>query len=305
MKNFNLKNYTTFKIGSEPKDFFIVKNEKELINILNSINNKFFILGGGSNLLVSDNVDEYSIIKMENKGIAIKENIIEVESGELFQVVINTMIDNNLSGLEWGAGIPGTIGGSIFGNSGSFGGEIKDSIENVEVLDTETKEKKILNNNECNFFYRNSIFKKNQNKYIILRAIFKLNKVDSNIIREIYNKNLETKKNTQPITKHSAGCIFKNVYYDVDNKKLLNFIEKYKENNIFKERKQIPVAFLIDKLGLKGFNINDAEISNIHANFIVNNGNADYRDVKELIEIIKTKFLDTFDLKIEEEIEEI
>jgi len=306
MENINLKKYTTFKIGGEPKNFFIVKNNEELINIIYKLEGKFFILGGGSNLLVSDNIKDYTVVKIENRGIEIESNILKVEAGENFQLIINTAINNNLSGLEWGSGIPGTIGGVIFGNSGSFGGEIKDSLENVEVFDLESKTKNIFSNKECNFSYRSSIFKENKNRYIILRAVFKLKKVNNNSeIKNIYNKNLEIKKNTQPIGKFSAGCVFKNVVYDFNNLKLTSFMDNYSEKDIFIQKKQIPTAFLIDKFGLKGLNVGDAEISKIHANFIVNNGNASYNDVKKLINIIKEKCFNVIGVELEEEIEEI
>lgn len=304
MENINLKDHTTFKIGSYPKHFYIIKNEIDILNILDKINNKYLIFGDGSNLLISDKIKEYDVIKIQNKGIKIDNNFIEVEAGENLQFVINTIIKNNLKGLEWGSGIPGTIGGAIFGNSGSFGGEIKDSLESVEVFDIENRTKKMFNNKECNFSYRNSIFKQNKNKYIIEKAVFKLVKVNDNRdIKEIYNKNLLTKLKSQPINKYSAGCIFKNVVYNTNNKKLVEFMSKYQENNIFLFNKQIPTAFIIDKLGLKGLKINDAEISPVHANFIVNNNNAEYDDIIKIINIIKEKIYNDLNIELEEEIE--
>lgn len=306
MGNKELLNYTTFRIGNEPKTFFIIKDTTLLNEVFKRIEGNYFILGGGSNLLISEKIKNYNVIKIENTGISIEDNIIKVEAGENFQLLINTAINNNLKGLEWGSGIPGTVGGAIFGNSGSFGGEIKDNIESVEFFDVDTRKNKVLTKKDCDFSYRCSFFKENKNRFIILRASFKLEKVlDNSEIKSIYIKNLEIKKNTQPIGKYSAGCVFKNVLYDSNNKKLMDFVKNYQEDNIFKEKKQIPTAFLIDKTGLKGIKIGDAEISIIHANFIVNNGKASYRDVKDLIQIIKDKLLDSLDLFLEEEIEEI
>jgi len=305
MEDINLKKYTTFRIGDNTKILYIIKDKNDILNILDKIdNNKYLILGGGSNLLISDRIKEYSVIKVENKGIKIDGNFIEVEAGDNFQFVINTSINNNLKGLEWGSGIPGTIGGAIFGNAGSFGGEIENNLDHVEVFDINNRIKKVFNNKECEFSYRNSVFKKNKNKYIIEKAVFKLNKVDDmNEIKEIYRKNMLIKMKTQPINKFSAGCIFKNIVYDINNKKLVDFMKKYQESNIFLDKKQIPVAFIIDKLGLKGLKINDAEISTIHANFIINNEHAKYKDIKRLIDIIKEKVLSNLGIILEEEIE--
>ena len=302
-----LKKYTTFKIGEEPKNFFIVKNVEDINSVFLKIKNeKYFILGGGSNILISENIKEYNIIKLENNFIEFSDNIVNVSASYYFQLFINDAINKSLKGLEWGAGIPGTVGGAIFGNSGSFGGEIKDNILEVEVYNIKNKKIEILKKIDCNFSYRSSIFKESKNKYIILSAKFLLEKIDNNIeIKNIYNQNLEKKKNTQPIGEYSAGCVFKNIIYDEKNEKLMNFMKNYKEDIIFKEKKQIPTAFIIDKLGLKGLEENNAEISNVHANFIVNKSNAEYRDVKALIEIIKEKIKIQFNINLEEEIEEI
>lgn len=302
-----LKKYTTFRIGGSPKNFFIVKNTEDIKNVFSEIKDeKYLILGGGSNLLIGNKIEEYNVIKFENDFIDISENIINVSASCYFQLLINKALDRNLKGLEWGAGIPGTVGGAVFGNSGSFSGEIKDNILEIEVYNIENKKIEILKNTDCDFSYRSSIFKDNKNRYIILSAKFLLERVNDNVeIKKIYNENLEKKKNTQPIGEASAGCIFKNVFYDENNEKLMNFMMDYKENIIFKEKKQIPTAFIIDKLGLKGLKENGAEISSVHANFIVNKNNAEYSDVKTLINTIKEKVKAQLSLEPEEEIEEV
>lgn len=307
MNEIFLKNYTTFKIGGQPKSFFIAKNIDDIKAFFDRIGNeKYFILGGGSNLLVSENIKDYNVLKIELKNIDIKDNVIDVAAGEFFQTLIGDAIKNNLKGLEWGSGIPGTVGGAIFGNGGSFGGEIKDNVLDVLVYDIKAKKEKIFSKKDCNFEYRGSIFKENEGKYVILSARFELEKVDDNsAIKNIYKENLEKKKKTQPISEHSAGCVFKNIEYDSKNRELVDFLSGYDENEIFKEKKQISAAFLIDKLGLKGLEFNDAKISDVHANFIVNIGNAEYSDVKSLINIIKETIKSEVNVKLEEENEEI
>ena len=304
-KKINLENFTTFKIGQEPKAFFSVSNIENIKSIFDLIKEeKYFVLGGGSNILVSPSIKDYNILRIENRSVKIESNIITVGAGEYLSFLVNTAIENNLKGLEWAAGIPGTIGGAIFGNSGSFLGEIKDNLESITVFDINLKEVKILSNKDCNFSYRNSIFKENKNKYIILSAEFRLNIVDNNYeIRKIYNENLEKKRKTQPIGEFSAGCVFKNVEYDENNLELVSFLANYEENNLFKLKKQIPTAFLIDKLGLKGLKMGEAEISSIHANFIINNGKANYEDVIGLIALIKKEVKENLDVELEEEIE--
>ncbi len=252
-ENIPLKKYTTFKIGGPAKYFFTAKNKFNLLKAVQEAKKRrlpFFILGGGSNLLVSDKGYHGLVIKFQNP--------------KLSQLVNK--------GLEWAVGIPGTVAGSIWGNTGAFGKSMKDVVKSVEIFDVK-KEKIIrLKNRECKFGYRSSIFKKNPN-LIILSAEIKQKKSNFKKIKEY----LAYRRKNQPMNFPSAGSVFKN-----------------------------PPGFLagelIEKCGLKGKKIGGAQISTMHANFIVNLGKATAQDVLSLVKLIKKTVDKKFKIKLKEEI---
>jgi len=300
-RNVLLSYYTSFRIGGPAEYFFVAKSSSQLkkaIKFAHKNNLKFFILGGGSNLLVSDKGFNGLVIKMEISGIILKNRIVQVFSGEKLSNVINYLAKNNLNGLEWAVGIPGTIGGAIYGNVGAFSHSISELVEKVKVIDLKSKRELIYKNKDCQFGYRESIFKKNRN-LVIISANLKFKKAKKDYIKRLMQKYLNQKKKTQPLEFYSAGCIFKNFFIDNDFKK----IKGIKEIEKFKKYGFIPSAYLIEKCGLKGKRIGDAMVSKKHSNFIVNLKNAKAKDVIALINLIKKEVMKKFNIKLEEEIE--
>jgi len=283
-KNVLLQNYTTFRIGGKAKYFFLAKNKKDLIRAI-LVAKKFklplFVLGGGSNLLVADEGFKGLIIKMQNAKFKMQnENSkckIFCEAGTPLSLIVSKAVKKNLMGLEWAAGIPGAVGGAIYGNAGAFGRTMKDTVKSVEVFDTKTEKVKILKDKDCKFSYRDSIFKKNKN-LIILSAIFQLKKGKKSEIKKKIKENLHHRKERQPLNFPSAGSVFKN-----------------------------PLGFsageLIDKCGLKGKRVGNVKISEKHANFIVNLGKGKAEDVIKLIKLIKREVKKKFSVTLEEEIQ--
>jgi UDP-N-acetylmuramate dehydrogenase len=279
-KNISLKNYTTFRIGGKAKYFFVAKNREQLFfAILTAEKNKlpFFILGGGSNILVSDKGFNGLIIKVGNNNWALRKNKIFGGAGVNLSKLVNIAKENNLSGLEWAAGIPGTLGGAIYGNAGAFGVSMKDIIKSVEVFDTKKGKTVLLENQKCKFSYRDSIFKKNKNLIIISAEITLLKSSYKKITKRI-NEFLEYRINFQPLNFPSAGSVFKNP-----------------------QRKS--AGELIEKANLKGTMVGGAKISEKHANFIVNSKNAKSKDVENLINLIKKTIKKNFGIILEEEIQ--
>jgi len=269
-KNISLSKYTTFKIGGKAKYFFAAKTKKDLIKaIVTAKKSKllFFILGGGSNLLVSDR---------GFKGLVIKY-------GQPLSSYVS-------KGLEWAAGIPGTIQGAVQGNAGAFGKSMKNVVKEVEVFDTKTGKIKIFKNKDCQFSYRNSIFKKNKN-LIILSVKIKTRKSNVKRIRQY----LEYKKKNHPWNYPSAGSVFKNPIG-------FSAAELGEENNKFSSS-ILTAARMIEECGLKGKRAGKAEISEKHANFIVNLGGAKAKDVKKLINLAKKSVKKKFKINLEEEIQ--
>jgi len=302
-KNKIIAPLTNFKIGKEALYFITLENLEDVYNFLElkeKFNLPIFILGGGTNLLF----DKFYgfVIKTKFKTFEVlEENIIKIGANLLVSEVLEELCKLELSGFEWAGGLPGEIGGAIRGNAGCFGKEIKDLVLEVEALNLKTGERKIFKEGEINFDYRNSFFKKNKD-WLILNGIFQFTKGDKEkIIREIEEK-INYRRERHPLEYPNAGSIFKNVSFELASKKLKDLaLEKNKiKNDPFPI---IPTAFIISELGLKGLKIGQAQISEKHANFIINLGGATFEDVYNLIDYIKKKVEDEFEVRLEEEIE--
>lgn len=278
-KNQDLKNYCTFKIGGIAKHLFVAKSKQDLLDLAQfcSENKKNFkVIGLGANLLFDfKHTNKIIVINQSNKFIK-KKNSVYVSSGLSLGEFISKCAKLGLSGLSDLSGIPATIGGAITNNVSAFNTSISDYVDYVVAIKKSNPNKPIkLSNSQCHFGYRKSIFQSNE--FIILSAKFNLkqdsiNKIQKNIIYAIKRKN-----STQPLNLPSAGSIFK--------------------------RGKIIPAKVIDELGLKGLKIGGAMISDKHAGFIVNTGNATSKDVIELIHLIEKRIFDTKNVKIEREIE--
>ena len=279
-KDVLLSDYTTFRIGGPAKYFLKVEDKESLIKALSFSKNlslPFFILGAGSNLLVSDSGYEGLVINFQFSIFNFQDNKIISGSGVRLGRLVQAALENNLSGLEWAAGIPGTLGGAIFGNAAAFDGSTGELVEKVEVLDTNDLQIKSLRQKECQFGYRDSIFKHKKN-LIILSALLSLKKSDRKKIEIKMREHLDYKKKTQPLNFSSAGSVFKNP-------------------------KGYSAGFLIDKCGLKGKRIGNVEISKKHANFIVNLGGGKAKDVMSLIKLAKESVKKKYGIILEPEIQ--
>ncbi len=274
-ENIKLAPYTTYKIGGPAKYFVEAKNKQDVLRALEfaeSKNLKYFILCGGSNVLFSDEGYDGLVIKLNLRDLSIKDNIVYAESGVKLMALINFGIRNELLGLEFIAGVPGEVGGAIRGNAGAFRKSISDYLKKVEVIrDGEIIE---LAKEEIKFGYRDSEFKRN--KDVILAGYFKLNKGNIEEAKAEIEKNINYRKGNHP-WEPSAGSVFKNSV-------------------------EIGVGKMVEELGLKGYKIGQAQISEKHGNFIVNLGKAKASDVKELIALVKTKVKEKFGVDLEEEI---
>lgn len=275
-----LKNHTTFKIGGkcialiEPKK---VEDIIEAIKICRENNLKFFVIGNGSNLLVPDDGYNGVIIKIKSEfsNIQVEGECLIAHSGAKLSEVYTVAYENSLTGFEFASGIPGTIGGAIFMNAGAYGGEMKDIVESVEVLDLNNYEVKELKNEELDFSYRKSIIQRKN--YIVLTIKLKLTKGNKEEIKAVYEDLREKRNSKQPLNFGSAGSTFKRPEGHFASK-------------------------LIEDAGLKGYHINDAWVSEKHSGFVVNKGNASYKEVMELIEYVQKVVFEKFEVKLETEV---
>jgi len=313
-KNILLKKYTTFKIGGPAKYFFTAKAKEDLVKAIKAAKRfklPFFILGKGSNILFSDKGYSGLVVKIENCKLKIENCKLYTEAGTELEDLVNYSARASLAGLEWAAGVPGTIGGAVYGNAQAFGMRIADIVKSIEVFDVKSLKIKKLSKKQCHFSTKNSIFKKNKNftpyrneisgaGLIILSATLKLKKGDKKEIQKKIKNNLAARKKRHLLIFLSAGSVFVNKEIRVKNKKLLKEFPELKE---FNKWGTIPSAYLIEKCGLKGKKIGGAKISEKHANFIVNLGKAKAKDVKALIKLAKQKVKRKFGIVLEEEIE--
>jgi len=279
-KNILLKNHTSFRIGGPAEYFFEAENKDDLFVALKAaktLDLPFFVFGGGSNLLVSDKGFKGLVIKILNNKYQLSGNQIKAEAGTVLANLVRASTNYGLSGLEWAFGIPGTVGGAVFGNAGSFGKSMKELVKSVEVIDIKTLKFKTYNSKECGFGYRESVFKK-KNNLIVVSVILNLKKGNKSSIKKKIKEYSDLKKESQPLNLPSAGSVFKNPE------------GKY-------------AAELIEACGLKGKTIGRAKISEKHANFIVNLGGAKAEDVKKLINLSKKSVKNKFSLSLREEIQ--
>ena len=272
-----MKKYTWLRVGGLA-DLVVQPNNSgeflELLNLLSSSNVPWVVLGEGSNTIVYDKGISGVVISTKKlKKIEIIDGAkVLAESGAILGTILNKTIKAGLTGFEFAAGIPGTVGGGIFMNAGANDGEIKDVVDTVWIW--LRGEEIALSRSEIKFEYRKSHLPQGS---VITKAIFKLEQGNSSeSARSV--KNYMTKRNlTQPIKMSNTGSIFKNP-------------------------PQIAAGQLIEELGLKGFGIGGAKFSDLHANFIVNSGNATARDVLELIETAKREALLQRGIKLETEV---
>lgn len=302
-KKIPLSKYSNYKIGGPARYFFAVKTIKELRDATKWVKeNKLdsFILGGGTNLLISDDGFSGLIIKPDFKSISLSGNKIKIGAGVDVQELLKQTVKSKLSGLEWAGGLPGSFGGAVRGNAGAFGGEIKDNIESVESFDLVSEKIIVRKNSACRFSYRNSIFKEKQGREVIISATVKLAKGDPKKIQESINEKINYRKERQPLEYPNIGSIFKNV----DLKKVPPRFRKVFARSIKQDPiPVIPTARLISECGLKGISFGGAMISPKHPNFIVNVLDARASDVLELMNLIKIEVKKKFNIVLEEEVQ--
>ncbi len=300
-KNISLAKYTTFKIGGPAQYFFVAKNKEDLIEAVKAAKKlklRFFILGGGSNILFSDKGFNGLVINIENCKLKIENCNLYAEAGTKLEDIVRLATKGPLAGLEWAAGIPGTAGGAVYGNAGAFGLVIGDIVKSVEVLDFKTLRIKNFSKKDCKFSQKDTVFK-NRKDLIILSIILKLKKGNKKQIQKKIKEYLNYRKKNHPFNLSSAGCAFKNYKKKIKSQKLLKEFPKLKE---FNRIGMIPAAFLVEKSGLKGKKIGGAQISTKHANFIVNLKKAKAKDVIKLIKLAKQKVKKKFGVNLKEEV---
>lgn len=303
-----LSNHTTFHIGGEAKYFVVVKNAEELREVFEwakERGEKYFVLGGGSNVLFSDDGFDGLVIKAQIMDFEIQDDVVILGAGLPLLLAVKKTATAGLGGLENFAGIPGTVGGAVANNAGAFGSSIGEFVEKAEILNFGFPKPKIINRVWFDFKYRSSKLKASRlslDAPILLRVWLKLQKRE---VGELENKIAEIlgERASKEPKGFCAGCAFKNI----KGEKVLELCEKFdfspEERERFLSRKAIPTAWLIEHAGLKGKKIGGAYIPEEHANYIMNDNTAKARDIIEMIKFIKQKVKEKFEIELEEEIQ--
>ncbi|MCH5254308.1 MAG: UDP-N-acetylmuramate dehydrogenase [Lachnospiraceae bacterium] len=274
-----MSRHTTFKVGGEAKCMLLIEKEEELIRLipyLNRIEQDYFLLGNGSNLLVGDRGYRGIIMKLGegmNK-IAVEGECIRVQAGALLSQTAVAAKDAGLSGMEFAAGIPGTVGGGIVMNAGAYGGEMKQITRSVKVMDQEGKIL-ILDNDTMEFGYRTSIIK--NRPFVVLEVELQLKAGNKEEIQLKMEELMEKRRSKQPLNFPSAGSTFKR-----------------------------PEGYFAGKLimeaGMRGYRIGGAQVSEKHCGFIVNAGKATAADIREVIEEVQERVKKRFNVMLEPEV---
>jgi len=325
--NISLKPYNSFGIDVLSKIFIEVNNISELKKALKTYK-KCFVLGGGSNMLLTKSID-IPVIKLNLKGITCKPSdnntvLVSAMAGENWHDFVLWCINKNYGGLENLSLIPGTVGACPIQNIGAYGVEVKDTILQVEALKISTQKIKIFNNLDCKFEYRNSIFKSaKKGKYIILKVTFKLTTRKHNLnlaygairseisdinnpsIKQISNTVIKIRSSKLPNPKKigNSGSFFKNPFIDLLQFKVLQ--KTYQDIPFYKisENKiKIPAGWLIEKCGFKGKRFGDAGVHKKQALVLVNYGNATGSEILKLSNLIQKTVTENFNINLQTEV---
>lgn len=329
--NFSLKKYTTFGIEAKANQFLAVKNVGELKAVLEQKKSeKKFILGGGSNMLLTKNI-EALVIHVDLKGKKIikeTEDYVWVESqaGENWHEFVIWAIDQNFGGLENMSLIPGNVGTTPVQNIGAYGTEIKDTFVSCEAISIENQEMKTFSKEECHFGYRESIFKNEEkDNYIITSVIFKLTKRNHKInisygdistelaknnitnptLKDISNAVIAIRQSKLPDPKElgNSGSFFKNpILLKNDFNKIHQKFPEMKYYEISETEVKVPAGWLIEQAGFKGKRFGDAGVHKNQALVLVNYGNATGQEILNLSKEIQNTVFDTFGISIEAEV---
>lgn len=300
-KNVPLAPFTTFHIGGEARFFVETNGLSELAEALKYAEEQallVYVLGGGSNVIFSDKGFAGLVIRLRDSGMQISGDKIICGAGSALFGVVRKAVDCGLAGIENLAGIPGSLGGAIRGNAGAFGTEIGNKIVSVKVFTQDTGKMKEYRNNECEFGYRTSIFKKNP-KLTILSAEIKLTAGNTSELEKIMNETVAKREAKHPQNAKCAGSFFMNPV--VKDEKLRE--EFAKDTGMSQKGDVLPAGWLIDHVGLRGKRVGGAMVSQRHPNYLVNTGNATAEDVIMLASLIKTRVRDELNVKLQEEVQ--
>jgi UDP-N-acetylmuramate dehydrogenase len=296
--NASLAGHTRFDIGGPARALLDADDEAALNDawrVLGETGWLRTVIGGGTNLVVDDAGFGGAVIRYTAKKLEFEDDRVQVDAGVMLQDVVDATIGRGLRGLETMTGIPGWVGGAIYGNAGAYGRSINESVESVRFFDGSGVRE--IDNTACKFHYRESIFKRRKD-WIILSATLKLDRGYTGDLRAVADSILKIRNAKYPPTMHCAGSIFKNFI-------LADLPAPARERvpeGVVREGK-VPSAFFLEQVGAKGISNGPIRVADYHANLIYNAGGGTARQVRTIIEELKSRVREQFEIEIVEEVQ--
>ena len=282
-----LASLTSYETGGPARYFLVARSSDEVVRAIKGaarLEIPFFVIGGGSNLLVSDSGFDGLVIKLEIMGLRrVDSNLVEVGGGEQLFDLVNFATEQELTGLEFAAGIWGSVGGAIYGNAGAFGGEVGQALEKATLVDANGSVKTVMRE-YLKFDYRHSYLK--ETKEIVAQAYFRLVPGDGTAIEAEVNRILSHRAERHP-DRRTAGCFFRNI------------------PDATQEHGKLPAGKLLEEVGAKDLCVGGARVFAKHANIIVNSGGATSKDIRQLADILKQRVWDRFGIALQEEVQQL
>lgn len=301
-----------YRIGGRAKYLLCCSSEQDVIDAVEFIKRNnilhHFVVGTGANLLFTDNCFNGAVIQIldsEGKNIRVAGKTIEAFAGERLSRVCEVAFGSSLIGLEWAGGLPGTLGAAVRGNAGAFGGEIRNSIQTVTLIDTKAVKTHHLQNSEMCFAYRHSLIKEDR-RLIVLSARLQLQRVTSAELaaaKKAYEGNILYRKTHHPCEHPNSGSTFKNLHDKDQVTRVLAVWPDIRERVETVWQGKVSMGYVIYRLGFSGYRVGNAQVATQHANFINNLGGARSEDIRAIIRAIQKQCEETFGFLPEIEVE--
>jgi UDP-N-acetylmuramate dehydrogenase len=302
LENAPLARYTRFEVGGPARILADAATETALAEAVRAIRESgelYTVMGGGTNLVAADQGYAGCVLRYTNSKLEFEDDAVRVAAGAVLQDLVDASIARGLRGLDTMTGIPGWVGGAIYGNAGAYGHSIHERISSVRFLDVTGASGCVreIGNAACEFAYRESLFKRRK-EWIILSATLKLESADANELRAIAEGILKIRNEKYPPTMRCAGSIFKNLLWS----DLPASVRALIPAAVVREGK-VPSAYFLEHAGAKGIQRGGVRVAGYHANLIYNEGGGTAQEVRELIAELKRRVLERFGLNLEEEVQ--
>ncbi|MEQ1946287.1 MAG: UDP-N-acetylmuramate dehydrogenase [Bryobacteraceae bacterium] len=296
--NAPLSHYTRFGVGGPARLLVDSSTEQSLVTALAVIRESgepFVVIGGGSNLVANDDGFPGVVVRYTDARISLDGKLVHAGAGAVLQVLVDTTIRHGLRGLDTMTGIPGWVGGAVYGNAGAYGHSIHERVVRVRFFDgVRIRE---MENKECEFDYRESVFKRRKD-WIVLSVLLQLEPGDATELKTSADAILKIRNEKYPPTMRCAGSIFKNLFFE----KLPVDVQAQIPARLVREGK-LPSAYLLEQVGVKGLVHGGVRVAEYHANLISNEGDGTAAQIRELIADLKRRVYERFGVELEEEVQ--